>query len=255
MSASLTLRLVILRTYRAVYMDVLNVVGIVQKVYRGSMGRRVSGRRRKSVLDIQRMFRGCVVRRIAKDLNRRATIVQAAERGRRSRLAFALIRDLIVAAQAAIRGWAKRRIAGMQRRERLDEYKDVLFECWRRCYTPLAYRSRFWGMFDGGGFLDVAVHEDELCRVWKDLGVWREETGGKGIMRQISTLSDSGSSGKTGLGVAEGVRLEVGEGTCFYKKFKHVQEILRGREVKIGLGKGKGGGEGGGGDGAEFFRA
>lgn len=73
-----------------------------------------------------------------------------------------------------------------------------LHECWKRAHTPLAYRSKFWLLFDGSGFLHVAVHEDELLRLWRDLGVFNSEAGRNLIHghmdRQYSTLSSSPSS-------------------------------------------------------------
>ena len=100
-----------------------------------------------------------------------ATTIQAAERGRRARFAFALVRDLIIGAQAAIRGCFKRKIAHREREERLRQYRTQMFSLWNFAHTPLAYRAKFWHLINGSGFLHLAITEDELLRLWGDLGL------------------------------------------------------------------------------------
>ena len=55
-------RITILRVYREVYLDVLKIVNIVQKVFRGHMGRKQAARRYRAVVSIQRAARGRLVR-------------------------------------------------------------------------------------------------------------------------------------------------------------------------------------------------
>ena len=149
-----------------------------------------------------------------------------------ARFAFAVISDLVIVAQANVRGWFKRKIADKQRRARLAEYREQIFKCWKRAHTPLAYRSKFWLLFDGSGFLHVAVHEDELLRLWRDLGVFNSDAGRK-LMHTVSTLS-SGSGGgdwgdvgeEGGVGDVLNLYSPNGGSLSFYKRFKSVGELL-----------------------------
>jgi len=135
-------RVLILRTYRDIYREVLKIVKIVQKIFRGFKGRQKAKLRERSIVDVQRFFRGWTVRGELNLMVFAATTIQAAERGRRARFAFALVRDLIIGAQAAIRGCFKRKIAHRERVARLKEYRAQMFELWNYAHTPLAYRSK-----------------------------------------------------------------------------------------------------------------
>jgi hypothetical protein len=239
-------RELILRTYREVYLDVLKIVKIVQKVFRGWLGRVKADKRYDAVLKIQGRSRGALVRSEIRIWSGAAKKVQAAERGRRARFAFAVIRDLVIVAQANVRGWFKRKIADAQRRQRLEQYRGQIFQCWKRAHTPLAYRSKFWLLFDGSGFLHVAVHEDELLRLWRDLGVFNNEAGKKilgngagpstSLGMQFSTLSSSRSLNSDGERDSEAV-LDVlnlyspnGGSVHFFKRFKCVETQLEAAE-------------------------
>jgi hypothetical protein len=61
--------------------------------------------------------------------------------------------------QAVVRGWFKRRVAAKERAKRLLSLRGHLFELWKRAHSPLLHRSKFWTLFQGGGLLDLAVHE------------------------------------------------------------------------------------------------
>ena len=78
-------RELILRTYREVYLDVLKIVKIVQKVFRGWLGRVKAGRRYGCLLCIQARMRGVMVRESIRLMGGCCTKIQAAERGRRAR--------------------------------------------------------------------------------------------------------------------------------------------------------------------------
>ena len=188
----------ILRTYRGAFLDVVKIVKVVQRVFRGFAGRLVAAERRWAIMTIQRYARGLKVRQNVAKMNLCAKRLQAAERGRRARFAWTLIRELIVTAQAHVRGWFKRKIAAKERKERLAEYRAQIFQLWRRAHTPLAYRSRFWLLFDGSGFLHVAVHEDELLRLWRDLGVFDSDFAKKAFAMMVEHYSSMGSSGSLG---------------------------------------------------------
>lgn len=48
---------------------------------------------------------------------------QAIARGRNCRVAFLVVRELVILAQAAVRGWIERRIAAKQRKARVGELR------------------------------------------------------------------------------------------------------------------------------------
>lgn len=54
-----------------------------------------------------------------------------------------------------------------ERKQRLCDLRRQIFYLWKLAHTPLAYRSRFWMVFDGTGFLHLAIHEDEILKLWK----------------------------------------------------------------------------------------
>lgn len=139
----------------------------IQSLIRRQLAYRELAARRASAGVLQRWARMALVRRrfLAK---RRALVgLQSFVRGRRARRSFLFIRDLVVNAQAVMRGWLQRRMAARERRQRLAELRRHIFHLWKLAHTPLVYRSRFWMMVDGTGFLHLAIHEDETIKLWK----------------------------------------------------------------------------------------
>ena len=78
---------------------------------------------------------------------------------------------------------------------RLVEYRQQMFSLWGYARTPVAYRSKFWFLINGSGFLHLAIHEDELLRLWGDLGLdeFAPHTRPRHLseQNQISTLTSS----------------------------------------------------------------
>jgi hypothetical protein len=46
-----------------------------------------------------------------------------------------------------------------------------MFDLWKRTFTPLTYRTKFWQIIDGSGFLHLTLIENELERLWTDLAI------------------------------------------------------------------------------------
>lgn len=99
--------------------------------------------------------------------------VQAMYRGRKARFSYNLLRELLSRSQALVRGWLVRRTMHKIRKNRLTAYRAQVFELWRRSYTPLSYRVRFWTYINRYRFLHLALHEDELLKLWEALGLKR----------------------------------------------------------------------------------
>eukprot|EP00752_Nemacystus_decipiens_P011001 g9775.t1 len=160
---------------RLMLYTVVMLVKDIQRVYRGHLARTAAGVRLDSVCKLQAWQRMLLLRRRYRRMKSAAELVQAIARGRNCRVAFLVVRELVILAQAAVRGWIERRVAAKQRKARVDELRAQVFELWVRASTPLVYRSKFWMLFQGGAFLDLAVHEDEALRLWRDLGLVEHE--------------------------------------------------------------------------------
>ncbi|CAN0123736.1 unnamed protein product [Discosporangium mesarthrocarpum] len=149
----------------------VSLVRDIQRVWRGHQARAALLRRAGMVCLVQACVRMFLLRSKFSQMKKAAVVVQAIARGRRCRVAFLLVRELVILAQATVRGWFERRLAAKERAVRVSELRAQVFELWVRASTPLIYRSKFWVLFKGGGFLDLAIHEDEALRLWRDLGL------------------------------------------------------------------------------------
>lgn len=63
------------------------------------------------------------------------------------------------------------------------------------------YRSRFWTLFDGNGFLHLAVHEDEIRKLWGELDLFPERLSAGPTE---AAVGGAGSKGSTGDAEADG---------------------------------------------------
>lgn len=136
----------------------------VQRVYRGHRARRIVAIRLASVCKMQAWWRMLKLRRRFCRLRSAAELVQAVARGRNCRLAFLMVRELVILAQATVRGWLERRVAACQRQTRVRELRaqvleDDFFTCdFDRMYAPNA--RHIVCNFDGG--FDFVGGNDEL---------------------------------------------------------------------------------------------
>jgi hypothetical protein len=120
---------------------------------------------------IQRFFRGYVIRRAFTKLRTTTISAQALFRGRRIRFAYRLTQDVISDVQAQARGWLTRRNVFRLKRTRVHFYRTQMFELWRHARVPLAYRSTFWSLIDGTGYLHFSLIEKELSTLWETLNM------------------------------------------------------------------------------------
>jgi hypothetical protein len=99
-------------------------------------------------------------------------VLQSRFRGKRSRLGYRCVLEVIACLQAYVRGWHTRRVWARFRQQRIIEYRRQIFELWERAFFPLIFRSKFWTFYQGmSGFRHLAIHEDELVRLWVYLGL------------------------------------------------------------------------------------
>ena len=143
----------------------------IQRIFRGYLEYRKLVKRKQSITIIQSAIKTYLIRKIFLKIRRAATVLASYYRARHDRLGFQLVRDLVSQIQAQVRGYLKRKEITALRKERLLSYRTQLFELWRRSATPLSYRSKFWKLFGKNCFLYLALHEEELARVWQVLGI------------------------------------------------------------------------------------
>jgi hypothetical protein len=125
----------------------------------------------KSAVKVQKLFRAFVVRKNVFRFKTAVRSIQSSVRGRKARLLYHLVLKEISKVQAQIRGFVVRRKIHTVLKHKSVLYREQISQLWRHVETPLAYRSAFWGLTCGLGFIKFALIENELSRLWKDLGV------------------------------------------------------------------------------------
>ncbi|CAB1116685.1 unnamed protein product [Ectocarpus sp. CCAP 1310/34] len=108
---------------RLMLYTVVMLVKDIQRVYRGHLARGTAAARLNSVCKLQAWQRMLLLRRRFRKMKAAAQLVQAVTRGRICRVAFMVVRELVILAQAAVRGWIERRVAAKQRKARVDELR------------------------------------------------------------------------------------------------------------------------------------
>jgi hypothetical protein len=160
------------RRDRGWYVERRHQVITIQKTLRRCLARQEAARRRAAVRKLQCWAHTALTQRAYRRQLRALRRIQAFARGRRARTAFLTIRELVINVQAVLRGWLRRRLAARERNDRLGNLRRQIFGLWKLAHTPLMYRSKFWMVFDGTGFLHLAIHEDEVLKLYKDLGFY-----------------------------------------------------------------------------------
>lgn len=151
--------------------DFLASAIICQRFFRGFKARKLAGTRATAARRIQHWSRGILIRQAYLQLVSSTIMVQSLARGRRVRFFYKLTLNTLAGIQAQARGWIARRNVTRLRRTRAHHYRLQLFELWRHSRTPLAYRSSFWDLIQGSGFLHFSMIEKELERCWDLLSV------------------------------------------------------------------------------------
>lgn len=144
---------------------------LCQRVFRGYNARKAAKSRARAFSFLRHWWNGILIRKNYLDLRAASILAQAIFRGRRTRFRHALTLRALAGIQARARGWITRRNVARLRRTRIHFYRMQLFELWRHARVSLAYRSSFWTLVHGEGFLHFALIEQELCRCWDLLNV------------------------------------------------------------------------------------
>ena len=142
-----------------------------QRFFRGFKARKLAGTRSTAARRVQHWSRGVLIRQAYLQLVSSTTMVQSLARGRRTRFFYKLTLDTLALIQAQVRGRITRRNVTRLRQTRAHYYRLQLFELWRHTRTPLAYRSSFWDLIRGSGFLHFSMIQKELERCWDLLNV------------------------------------------------------------------------------------
>uniref|UniRef100_A0A7S4R4H9 UDENN domain-containing protein n=2 Tax=Ditylum brightwellii TaxID=49249 RepID=A0A7S4R4H9_9STRA len=148
---------------------ILSIVRI-QRMFR-AFKKRLEERQKIHATRLQGWLRGEIARRYFQRLKMAALMAQAFARGRKVRFAFKLVKDLVAKVQAQVRGYLTRKQVAIFREDRVMRYRLQIFELWKHARTPLTYRSNFWMLINGKGFLHLSLTENELKRLWELLGI------------------------------------------------------------------------------------
>jgi len=143
----------------------------LQSLVRIALAKKIWSRRLQQLINMQSVCRTVLHTRAYRRLRASAIIVQKYFRCFRVWLAYYCLREATIFVQSAERGRRHRLQTREQRLALLEKMRVHVFELWRRANTSLVYRSRFWTLFDGDGFLSLAVHEDEIRKLWGELNL------------------------------------------------------------------------------------
>lgn len=126
--------------------------------------------------------------------------LQKIHRGRVVRLAYNVLLASIRKVQAACRGFAVRKSLAFVFEVRMDTYRKQIFQLWKQSYTPLSYRTKFWPLMRENRIVLVALAEQEISRLWQELG----------IEKLVSGTSNGTSNGKSCRSRALDVSVQLG---------------------------------------------
>lgn len=148
----------------------------IQRVVRAFSVRRKKEKMLRSATLLTQLIGVFLAKRRFKKLKRAVTVVTSHVRARFDRFVYlVLVRGMIIKLQARVRGMLKRERVSSLRRERIVCYRAQIFDLWRRASTPLSYRTKFWKLINKNTFLHLALHEEELARLWNFLGITASE--------------------------------------------------------------------------------
>ncbi len=195
----------------------------IQRVNRGYIARQHFRRSMVSVVVVQSVIRMWMYRKYLAFLIQWSIVLQSRFRGKRSRLGYRCVLEVIACLQASVRGWHTRRVWARFRQQRIIKYRRQIFELWERAFRPLIFRSKFWTFYQGmSGFRHLAIHEDELVRLWVYLGL-------KPLSDQQRGSAFGSSWSKSGIGINYDVDLGMRMGWKsqeIYKRFTIVSFVV-----------------------------
>lgn len=166
----------------------------VQRIYRGYSTRKWEKKRTVATIFVQRIIRGWLKRCYFLNLKQNTIKAQSYVRGRRARFAKMLILDLVIKLQANVRGFLDRTAIQKFKDKRLLEYRKQMVELWRTACISLEYRSKFWTVVEGTGFMSIGLHEDELLRLWNILNIGKENKVSTNMNQDLNIGSFKGIS-------------------------------------------------------------
>ena len=146
-------------------------VRLLQNFLRGYLVRKTYLETLRKVKRLQTFVRMTVHRIRYRRALEALRLLQRVYRGYRVRKQYRRVLRGVVLFLAVVRGWMTRRRAGRARSNRLKELRDQLFKLWKAEATPLVHRGKFWWLLKTGSYTDIALHEDELKRLYLSLGL------------------------------------------------------------------------------------
>lgn len=143
---------------------------------------------------IQSWVRTYLARYVFTILQRAVVRLQAHRRGLMVRFAYHLLLSVISKAQSVFRGRLVRRSLSALITKLMNTYKKHMFLLWSRAYTPLSYRSKFWSLLESVGFVRLALAEEEIKRLWKELKIQPPNYSENGEIKLVDALSLNASN-------------------------------------------------------------
>lgn len=125
---------------------------------------------------------------------RRIRRLQSLYRSRRVRRMFLKKMRGIVVVQSVIRKWKVFRTQSLERTHTIAKLREQILLLWQIENTSLLYRSRFWVFFSKGTFMNIAIHREELLRLYTELGLLTSLEYRTFSMEKFATISQKLSS-------------------------------------------------------------
>lgn len=121
-------------------------------------------------------------------IRRAVVLVQARRRGVLVCLAYQMLLAVVSKVQAVSRGYVARRRLAVVIPARMNLYRKQIFWFWFQAHAPLVYRTKVWTLLKTSSFTRLALAEQELQRLWKELKIRLPQYSENGAIEQADTL-------------------------------------------------------------------
>jgi hypothetical protein len=139
---------------------------LIKKQYSDGKKPQKAGLKFRSATHVQRCFRGYVARCRFANMLACAILIQTQVRGRRARLVYTIIQNLISKVQARVRGILVRNHIALVFAGRMSEYRTQIFALWKFSFVPLSFRTKLWPTISSNeNFSRLRLCESEILRL------------------------------------------------------------------------------------------
>lgn len=139
---------------------------LIKKQYSDGKKPQKEGLTFRSATHVQRCFRGYVARCRFANMRACAILIQTQVRGRRARLVYTIIQNLVSKVQARVRGILVRKRIVLVFAGRMSEYRTQMFALWKFSFVPLSFRTKLWPTISSNeNFSRLRLCESEILRL------------------------------------------------------------------------------------------